>query len=230
MAKILIVDDDPELISVVTTFLKKQDFLVESAADGVSALDLLAVSQYDLIILDLLLPDIPGLDICKKLRASGNATPIIMLTGRAAIDDKEAGFNTGADDYLTKPFSLKELLVRMRAVLRRPASLISNVLRCGNIELNTDNRTLTKNGKEIILSPTEISLLELLMKHPQQFFSTDVLLARVWPSDKESTDEAVRASIKRLRRKIDDAEADENQSLIESNRRIGYRFRYKLDN
>lgn len=203
---------------------------MESAADGVTALDLLAVSKYDLIILDLLLPDVPGLDICRKLRASGDATPIIMLTGKSTIDDKEAGFNTGADDYLTKPFSLKELLARMRAILRRPAGLISNVLRSGNIELNTENRTLTKNGREIILSPTEISLLELLMKHPQQFFSTDVLLARVWPSDKDSTDEAVRASIKRLRRKIDDPEADESLSLIESNRRVGYRFRFKLDN
>lgn len=230
MPKVLVVDDDPELISVVTTFLKKQDYLVESAADGVTALDLLAVSKYDLIILDLLLPDVPGLDICRKLRASGDATPIIMLTGKSTIDDKEAGFNTGADDYLTKPFSLKELLARMRAILRRPAGLISNVLRSGNIELNTENRTLTKNGREIILSPTEISLLELLMKHPQQFFSTDVLLARVWPSDKDSTDEAVRASIKRLRRKIDDPEADESLSLIESNRRVGYRFRFKLDN
>lgn len=222
-------DDDAELVSVVTTFLTIQGYLVEAASDGGSALDYLAVSKYDVIVLDLEMPDISGLDVCKKLRDSGDATPVIMLTGRAAISDKEIGFSTGADDYLTKPFSLKELLARLKALMRRPAVYVSNVLRCGDIELNTESRTLTKSGQEIHLSPIELSLLELFMRHPQEFFSTDALLARVWSSDKESTDEAVRASIKRLRRKIDGADVDESESIIESNRRVGYRLRAKLD-
>lgn len=229
LAKVLIVDDDPELILAVQCFLSPKGFLVESAADGMSALDFLSVSKYDAIILDLGLPDMDGLTICHKLRNAGDSTPIIMLTGKAAISDKELGFNTGADDYLTKPFSLKELLARLQAIMRRPAVFLSNVLRCGDLELNTENRTLTRAGQEISLSPIELSLLELFMKHPQQFFSTDTLLARVWPSDKDSTDEAVRASIKRLRRKIDGANIDESESLIESNRRVGYRFRRRLD-
>lgn len=229
MAKVFIVDDDAELISVVTNFLTIQGYLVESAPDGATAFDYLAVSKYDIIVLDLGLPDISGLEICRRLRSAGVATPVIMLTGKSAIADKEDGFNTGADDYLTKPFSLKELVIRIKALMRRPAVYISNILKSGDIELNTENRTITRSGQEIHLSPIEIALLELFMRHPQQFFSTEALLARVWPTDKESTDEAVRASIKRLRRKIDGADVDESQSHIESNRRVGYRFRHKLD-
>ena len=147
MAKVFIVDDDTELVSVVTNFLELQGYLVETAPDGATALDYLAVSKYDALVLDLGLPDVNGLDICKKLRDRGDSTPIIMLTGKAAISDKEAGFNIGADDYLTKPFSLKELLVRLKAIMRRPAVFVNNVLKSGDVELDTENRTLTKGGK-----------------------------------------------------------------------------------
>ena len=226
--QILVIEDDIAVGNLITTTLEMENYqfrLAKTAKQGI--MNVLSYNP-DIMLLDLGLPDMDGLEVIKKVRSWSNI-PIIVVSARSEDQDKVQALDLGADDYLTKPFSLKELLARLQALMRRPAVFRSNVLRCGDLELNTENRTLTKGGQEISLSPIELSLLELFMKHPQQFFSTDTLLARVWPSDKDSTDEAVRASIKRLRRKIDGANIDESESLIESNRRVGYRFRRRLD-
>jgi two-component system, OmpR family, response regulator len=224
VAKVLVVDDDAELTTIVSAFLSKQNYTIDAVADGRSAFDLLAVSKYDAIVLDLHLPDTTGFELCAKLRAAKDKTPIIMLTKRSSEDDKETGLDCGADDYLTKPFSLKELAARIRAVIRRSTSIFSNILTCGAIELDPVNHTVTKSGMPIHLSRIDFAVLEFLMRHPQEVFSKAALLARVWTSDSEATDDAVRSSIKRLRQKLDDSD-DETSSIIENLRHVGYRIK-----
>jgi DNA-binding response OmpR family regulator len=224
VAKLLVVDDDIELATVIAGFLTKQNHTVDTAADGRSAFDLLAVSGYDAIVLDLDLPDVSGIDICTRLRGAKNTTPIIMLTGRSSIDDKEIGLDCGADDYLTKPFSLKELSARLKSLIRRSTNVCSNQLRCADIELDPTNHTVTKAGKPVHVLPIDFALLEFFMRHPQQVFSSNALLANVWASESEATDEAIRSSVRRLRQQLDDG-GDEGSSIIENQRRVGYRFR-----
>jgi DNA-binding response OmpR family regulator len=224
VAKLLVVDDDAELATVIAGFLTKQSHTVDVALNGRSAFDILAVSGYDAIILDLDLPDINGMEICAQLRASKNRTPIIMLTGRSSVDDTATGLDCGADDYLTKPFSLKELSSRVKALIRRSTNVYSNVLKCADIELDPTSHRVTKAGKPIHLLPIDFALLEFFMRHPQQVFSNNALLAKVWTADTEATDDAIRSSVRRLRQQLDDGD-DEGSSIIENQRRIGYRLR-----
>jgi len=223
VAKFLVVDDDIDLTVVIAGFLTRLNHTVETAADGTSALGMLAVSGFDAIVLDLDLPDINGMEICSRLRSSDNNTPIIMLTGHTSMDDKLTGLDCGADDYLTKPFSLRELSSRLNALVRRTTNTYTPVLKCRDIELDLFNHTVSKGGQELHLLPIDFSLLEFFMRHPKQFFSKEVLLARVWTSDTEATDNAIRSAVKRLRQKLDD-ESNEEFSIIENNRRVGYRF------
>jgi DNA-binding response OmpR family regulator len=227
--KVLVVDDNIELLSAISEHLANEGYLIHTAVHESSAQSFLAYNRYDAIILDHNLPDTSGVEIYRRLRNGRVTTPVILLTRPSAMIDKNSDFNIGAECYLTKPFSLRELVARLQALKCRPNPQFSDKVICGGLELHLVNRTLTRDGIEIHLSPIEFALLELFMKHPQRFFSTDVLLARIWPSQKDSTDVAVRASIKRLRRKLDGADVDESDSMIESNRRVGYRFREKLE-
>ena len=224
MAKILVVDDDTELSTIIAGFLTQRNYIVETVADGRSALDVLAVSGYDVIVLDLELPYVNGIDVCAQLRASNNTTPIIMLTGKSSLGEKLTGLDCGADDYLTKPFSLKELAVRIKALIRRSNASYASVLKHSDLELDPMTHTLTKAGKPVHLMPIDFALLEFFMSHPNQVFSNDTLLARVWTSDTEATDDAIRSAVRRLRQKLDDGQ-DEASSIIENHRRIGYQFR-----
>lgn len=224
MAKLLLVEDDEVLSAMIVDWLEKERFLVEAICDGNEALSLLKFNQYDAIILDWDLPGMSGLDVCKSFRKSGGRTPIIMLTGKGLISEKTQGFGSGADDYLTKPFDIKELALRVHALLRRPAMVQSNVLKARDLELDPQKHRVTKNGAVIHLLPRDFELLELFMRYPDEVFSPESLLTRAWHSDSDATIDGLRTAIKRIRQKIDDAE-DESQSMIETIRRVGYRFR-----
>jgi two-component system OmpR family response regulator len=223
MAKILLIEDDREITIVIRGWLQSQSHTVEVVHDGREGMDRLRTCQYDVILLDWELPNQSGIDILNTYRNEGGTTPILMMTGKRSVDEKEAGLDGGADDYLTKPFHMKELSARIRSLLRRASPHVqSNVLTVGDLVLDPAKHKLRKNGVEIVLLPKEFALLEFLMRHPDDVFSGEVLLQRVWHSESEATVEAIRTCIKRLRQKID---GDSEGSIIETLSRIGYRLR-----
>lgn len=203
MAKILLVEDEADISDLVCAWLAKDHHVVEVAESGEEALDIIRVYPFDVLILDWVLPGISGVDVCRQYRNTGGLSPILMLTAKKDVDAKEAGLDAGADDYLTKPFELKELSARIRALLRRPTPFSGNKLKVGAIELDTTSHEVTRDGKQIELLPKEFALLSFFMRHPNQVFSADALLDRVWSSDSEASPETIRTYIKRLRKKID---------------------------
>lgn len=219
MGKILVVDDDHSLVANVTEWLKFEHHSVEAAYKGEEALEKLLVFDYDLVILDWDLPELSGLQICKQFRAKGKMTPVLMLTGKTSVIDKESGLDAGADDYLTKPFHPKELGARVRALLRRPVVISTALLKKGPIVLDTVKRKVTRNDEDIALQPMEFTLLEFLMRHPDQLFSTDALLRRCWPDDSEISPDAIYTCIRRLRKKLD---VDGETSVVRTVHSVGY--------
>lgn len=204
MAKIFLVEDDQDLANTVRTFLLFEHHSVEHVTDGEEAMTQLKSFEYDLLILDWELPRLHGIDILRRFRSHGGKTPVLMLTGRDTINEKEQGLDSGADDYLTKPFHMKELGARVRALLRRPAQAsATNVLTAGQLSVDTSKYRVTVNDEVVNLVPREFQLLEFFMRHQNQVFSAEALLNRVWPSDSEATSEALRTALKRLRKKID---------------------------
>jgi DNA-binding response OmpR family regulator len=224
VAKILLVEDDEDLASMIVEWLAGERYLVEAAHDGHHGMDLLRLSHYDVVVLDWDLPGMQGIDILRQFRAGGGNTPVIMLTGKGSISEKEMGLDSGADDYIAKPFSIKELAARIRALLRRPAPTTSNVLKVKDIGLDAVKYRVTKSGVEVHLLPRDFALLEFFMRHPDEVFSADTLLARVWQSDSEASLEALRTAIKRIRKKLDTSDS-ETDSVIENIPRVGYRLR-----
>ncbi len=221
MPKILVAEDEKALRDVVVDYLSAQNYNVDQVEDGSEALNQLKFYSYDLAILDWNMPNMEGIDVCKSYRASGGNTPILMLTGKREIDDREAGLDAGADDYLTKPFHMKELGARVRALLRRPAAVVTQELKAGDITLDPTTHQVCKNGTVIDILPKEFALLEFFMKHPKQVFSAEALIERVWPTDSDSSSGAIRTYVNRLRSKID---TDGKASLITTVHGIGYRF------
>jgi len=221
MAKILIVEDDADLRTAVVDWLELEHFTIETAADGRTGLDLMASSAFDLYIFDWDLPGISGIELCRTLRREQSRAPIMILTGKSNISEKEQGLDSGADDYLTKPFNMRELSARIRALLRRTSDGKTDLLQVRNLILDTQKYKVSKDGQDIHLLPKEFGLLELLMRHPDSVFSTDALIQRVWASDSDATAEAVRTCVKRLRKKLEDEGA---QPLIETVHRVGYRL------
>jgi DNA-binding response OmpR family regulator len=203
MAKILLVEDEVDLADTIVEWLSEEYHLVEVEAHGDIALQRLSTGTYDLAILDVMLPGMNGLNICRALRQSGAAIPVLMLTARKSIDAKEAGLDAGADDYLTKPFQLRELSARIRALLRRPQTTPSNILTVGDLSLDRITCVVTKSGEPIHLLPKEFALLELFMRNVGKVISIDSLLDRVWGTDSSIVPETVRTNIKTLRKKID---------------------------
>jgi len=163
-------------------------------------------------------------EILKRYRNMSGMTPVLMLTGRGHVENKEQGFDAGADDYLTKPFAVRELSARIRALLRRPQGLQTTVFKCGNLELDASKHRVTVAGAEVHLLPRDFALLEFFMRHQDQVFSAEALISRVWSTDSDATPEGLRTAIKRIRKKIDVHE-DETKSAIETIPRVGYRFR-----
>ncbi|MBS1952575.1 MAG: response regulator transcription factor [Cyanobacteria bacterium SZAS-4] len=202
MSKLLLVEDDVNLVTMVAEFLRSEHHVVEVVHDGEMARDLLKTYVYELVILDLGLPDISGLTVLKDYRSRGGSAKILILTGKDKIEEKEEGLDAGADDYLTKPFHVRELLARVRALLRRPEQTFNDELKAASLILYPRDHKVEKNGKPLNLSPREFALLEFFMRHPNQLFNADALLDRVWQSDSEASADTIKVTINRLRSKI----------------------------
>jgi len=202
MTKLLLIEDDEQLADQLSKWLVEQNYLCEHAPSGEDGLQLLSTFQYDLVILDWELPGKSGLDVCREYRKSGGKTPILFLTGMGDISFKEAGLDSGADDYLTKPFEVRELGARLRSLLRRPNTLIVQELKVNGVVLEVENRSVSNGDKSARLMPTECAVLEYLMRHPDQSFSTKALLDAVWTSQSEASEESVRTCMKTLRFKL----------------------------
>ncbi|HEY9791950.1 MAG TPA: response regulator transcription factor [Candidatus Obscuribacterales bacterium] len=205
MAKILLVEDTATLAELICSWLESEQHIVESVDTGSEALSRVRFYPYDIIVIDWGLPDVSGIEVCKTLRKEGKTLPILMLTAKKSIDEKETGFHSGVDDYLTKPFELRELSARIGALLRRQKSIESLILKTGNLELNPQSHKVTRAGQEIHLQPKEFSLLEFFMRHRGQVFSLEAILERLWSADDDASVESVRKHISRLRAKLQDA-------------------------
>ncbi len=221
MAKILIVEDEPDLSDPVRAYLEHEHHLVEVVSDGQEAVERLRFYKYDVIVLDWILPGMSGIEVCKAFRAAGGTTPILMLTSRGQMQDKITGLDSGADDYLTKPFDIPEVSARVRALLRRPTHVNTTTLSARNVVMQPGSFKVTREGADVQLLPKEFALLEFLMRHPGQVFSAEALLDRVWSSESEASPETIRTYIKRLRQKID---TDGQPSLISTVHGVGYKL------
>jgi DNA-binding response OmpR family regulator len=221
MSKILLVEDDEKLVALVKQRLSREHFLVESTGDGSDALNLMKSFGYDVIILDWAIPGMSGPEVCKAYREWGGCAPIIMLTARSAIEEKEKCYLSGVDDYLTKPFHVKELVLRLRALSGRKVQTDKNKLNYGSLTLDTANGAASCSGNKVPLTASEFSLLEFLMRHPEEAFATEVLIDRVWRSESAVSSRAVRICVFRLRDKLS---ALPNSPSIETIPGFGYRL------
>jgi DNA-binding response OmpR family regulator len=219
MAKILLAEDDKDLSEVITFALQTGGHLVQPVFEGAECLTYLRTCKFDLIIMDWMMPKVSGIEVSRTFRAEGGKTPILMLTAKTTIEDKEVGLDNGVDDYLTKPFDQRELAARVRALLRRPDTVVPNVMSAGNVVMDTVACKVTVGGAEIHLRPKEFTLLEFLLRHQNQAFSTEALLQRVWLDDSAATPDNLKTHIKMLRQKLD---TNRGQSLIKTVRGRGY--------
>lgn len=222
VAKILLVDDDQTLTKMVHDWLVFDHHQVEIASDGDDGLYRVLTYSYDIIILDINMPGKDGIQICSEYRSKGGQCPILMLTGRDKIENKEEGFNSGADDYLTKPFHMKELTVRIQALLRRSRTVAEKTYTWGDVKLDSSSFKVTKGDTEVKLLPKEFGLLEFLMSNPNRVFTPDAILDRLWASESDATSNAVITCISRIRTKLDDKGS--KNSIIKTVHGVGYRF------
>jgi two-component system response regulator MprA len=219
--RLLVVDDDPDVRDSLGRALRCAGYAVTTAVHGADALDLLARRPVDLIVLDVLMPIVDGLDACRRLRERGDATPVLVLTARDTIDDRVAGLEAGADDYLVKPFALRELQARVRALLRRSQSR-RDVLGYADLTLDATTRKVTRDGQEIALTRIEFGLLELLLRNAEQVLSYDVILERVWGYGEAPASNALTVFVGFLRRKLEDGG---RSRLLHNVRGVGYVIR-----
>lgn len=221
--KLLLVEDEHKIASSIKKGLEQESYTVDVVYDGTTGLDLALTEDYDLIILDRLLPEIDGLEICKQLREKGNHTPVLMLTAKGQLQDRIEGFNAGADDYLVKPFAFEELLVRIRALVRRPKKSVSNILSCADLSLDTDAFEVKRNNKHIQLSNKEFSLLEYLLHHQNKILTKEQIIAHVWNYDADILPNTVEVYMGYLRNKIDKQFLNQPK-LIHTVRGFGYKI------
>jgi DNA-binding response OmpR family regulator len=225
--RVLIVEDERKISAYVKRGLEEQGYAVDAAYTGTEALDFADAAPYDLILLDILLPEMDGLAVCRELRRKGNRTPVLMLTARDAIDDRVAGLDAGADDYLVKPFALKELLARLRALNRRGADVPkSPVLQLADLTLDTLTRRVKRGNKTIELAAKEYAVLECLLREPERVLTRTQIAEHVWNYDVFNQSNIVDVYIKNLRRKIDDGF---EVKLIHTIRGAGYRLSVESD-
>lgn len=222
MAKLLMIEDDKNLCVGIQDWFEHKHHSVECVHDGNDGLAYLLTSSFDLVIMDVNLPGLNGFEISKRFRASGAKTPLLMLTGQDQLPDKEMGFGSGADDYLTKPFFLEELFLRVQSLLRRAGGWAADsVLRAGDLLLDSTTFSVMRGSERLNISRMEFLLLEFLMRHPKKVFSPETLVSRIWPSESETSPETVRTYIKRLRSKID---IEGRSSVIRNIHGVGYSF------
>lgn len=217
--KILLAEDEVDLNNVVTRYLKKNGYSVDSVLDGEEALDYLEYGEYDLVILDIMMPKVDGFEVIKKLRNKGNHTSILMLTARDNADDKVKGLDLGADDYIVKPFDFNELLARIRAVVRRKYGNSSNKLVIGDLILDTSKKSVTRAGKQIELTGKEYEVLEYLMQSKNRILSREQIKEHVWDFDYEGDSNIIDVLIKNIRKKID---IEDGKQIIYTKRGLGY--------
>jgi DNA-binding response OmpR family regulator len=220
--RILIVEDERKISAYIKRALEEQGYAVDAAFTGREALDWAGSAQYDVIILDILLPEMDGITVCRELRLQGNRSPILMLTARDTVDDRVNGLDAGADDYLVKPFALRELLARIRALSRRSLDLPKNpVLQIADLTLDTLTRRVRRGNKSIDLTAKEYAVLECLMREPDRVLTRTQIAEHVWSYDVINHSNVVDVYIKNLRRKIDDSA---EPRLIHTVRGAGYRI------
>jgi len=218
--RVLIVEDDEQIASFVIKGLKQSGFAVDHASDGEEGLHMAEVNPYDVMIIDIMLPKRDGFSVIESLRSTGNTTPILVLSARGSIDDKLKGFQSGSDDYLTKPFSFSELQARLQALLRRATRGQSqNVLSVGELQMDLLRRTVTRSSREIELQPREFALLEYLMRNSGNVVSKTMIMEHVWDYHFDPQTNVVDVLVHRLRNKID---KDFKTKMIQTVRGVGY--------
>ena len=222
--RILVVEDEHKIANSIKKGLEQEAMAVDVAYDGTGGYDMAAVEEYDVIVLDLMLPGMDGIEICKKLREKENIhTPILMLTAKGQLNDKVEGLNAGADDYLVKPFAFEELLARIKALTRRPKNGLGTTLTVGDLSLNTLTYEVRRSGKHIQLSKKEFALLEYLLRNPGKIITKDQIINHVWDYDADVLPNTVEVYIGYLRDKIDKPSKG-SQPLIQTVRGFGYRI------
>jgi DNA-binding response OmpR family regulator len=219
--RLLLVEDDARMAETAAQFLRNAGFAVDVARDGATALQHAHTNPYDAVVLDLGLPDLDGLEVCRRLRAAGLPLRILVATARDAVDDRIAGLDTGADDYIVKPYALGELVARLRALLRRPAGLVPAVLRVADLALDTNTRVARRGAREIPLTTKEFAVLEVLMRHPGAVLTRERISAHAWDDNYDPLSNIIDVYVGRLRRKIDQGE---EPPLVETVRGAGYRI------
>ena len=216
--RVLVVDDDPEILSVVRRGLAYEGYTIDTTTNGAEALAKAREMEPDLVILDIMMPGIDGIEVAKRLREGGDV-PILMLTAKGTVADKVAGLESGADDYLVKPFAFDELLARVKALLRRRQPREGEVLRFGDLSLNTASREVKRGNDVIELTAQEFNLLEFLMRHPRQVLKRDAIYEKVWGYDFEGFSNVIEVYIRYLRSKL---EVGGRPRLIHTVRGVGY--------
>ena len=219
--RLLLVEDDASIAESVATYLRRAAFSVDVAASGEEALTLKTIHEYDLVILDISLPGMDGFEVCRRLRAPGDPVRILMATARDSVEDRIAGLDIGADDYVLKPYALGELLARVRALLRRPSAHLPVVLEVASLTLDTGTRIASRNGRQITLTAKEFAVLEYLMLHAGRVVTREKLSAHAWDDNYDSASNVIDVYVARVRRKID---APDEQPLLSTVRGAGYRL------
>ena len=222
--RLLLAEDEKELSNALVTVLKHNNYSVDAVYNGQDALDYLETENYDGAILDIMMPKMDGLTVLKTISSHGNSVPVLLLTARAEIDDRVEGLDCGADDYLTKPFSMKELLARIRAMTRRKTDTTDSVLKYSDIELDRSTYQLSSKGKELRLASKEYQMLEMLMVNPGQIISANQFMDRIWGYDSEAEMNVVWVYISYLRKKL--ASIDSSVQ-IKATRGLGYSLEEK---
>lgn len=222
MTRILIVEDEPDLVLSLEEDLRRQGYQTEVASDGEQGLRLARMGDWDLILLDVMLPKMDGFDVASELRRAGVTTPIVMLTARTHEAEKELGLDSGADDYVTKPFSLRELRARIRAQLRRSSWDTEQVLRFGECEVDLERAEFRRSGQPVEITPRELRLLEVFLRNPGRVLSRDQLIEAAWGPGTAITDRAVDTHVFNLRRKIEPIPSE--PKFLVGVRGLGYRF------
>lgn len=219
--RVLVVEDEERITEFIRKGLTEHGYAVDVARDGEEALDWTGIAEFDLIVLDVMLPVRDGFDVCRTLRARGVRTPVLMLTARDAVEDRVTGLDCGADDYLVKPFVFAELLARLRALSRRQPQVQAPVLQSGDLVMDTATRVVTRSGTRIDLTTKEYALLEYLMRHPEQVLTRTMIAEHVWNYDFDNATNVIDVHVKNLRRKIGE---DGGAGLIQTVRGAGYRL------